>query len=162
MIQQIWKKIGFICYWALMPLIRIYAANTKPRARVLIVHENSVLVVKNWLGAGGWALPGGGLEAGETPVEAAIREVKEELGFMIEPGALQDLGEYESREKGSLKTKYYLQALVVLEQPNITLRKHEIMEYDWLPITDLQQAEKGVSNTIKDSLGVWMSRSNLL
>lgn len=33
--------------------------------------------------AGQWALPGGRLDAGETPVEAALREVHEELGLSL-------------------------------------------------------------------------------
>lgn len=33
--------------------------------------------------AGQWALPGGRLDAGETPVEAAVREVHEELGLSL-------------------------------------------------------------------------------
>lgn len=33
------------------------------------------------LGAGLWTLPGGGLEFGEAPEEAAVREVEEETGF---------------------------------------------------------------------------------
>jgi ADP-ribose pyrophosphatase YjhB (NUDIX family) len=36
-----------------------------------------------------WAMPGGGLEPGETPREGALREVREETGWDdIEPGSL--------------------------------------------------------------------------
>lgn len=44
--------------------------------------------------AGQWALPGGRLDAGETPVQAAVREVREELGLSLTPehvlGCLDD------------------------------------------------------------------------
>lgn len=37
---------------------------------------------------GCWAPPGGHLEPGETPCEAAVRECGEELGLALEPDAL--------------------------------------------------------------------------
>lgn len=35
-----------------------------------------------------WLLPGGAVEAGESPYEAAVREVEEELGLVVRPGRL--------------------------------------------------------------------------
>ncbi len=35
--------------------------------------------------AGQWALPGGRLDAGETPLEAALRETEEEIGLTLTP-----------------------------------------------------------------------------
>src|SRR5215468_3076468 len=38
-----------------------------------------------------WALPGGRCDAGETPAEAALREMHEEVGLNLGPGAVLGL-----------------------------------------------------------------------
>jgi 8-oxo-dGTP diphosphatase len=35
-----------------------------------------------------WEVPGGGVEADESPYEAAVREVSEELGIVVAPGRI--------------------------------------------------------------------------
>lgn len=55
-------------------------------ANTIVEREDGVLLVRLNYGPrdGRWALPGGLVEADETPVEAAIRETEEETGFSVE------------------------------------------------------------------------------
>lgn len=55
---------------------------------VIINSKNEVLFIKQRNGpyAGNWLLPGGGIEYGETALNAAKREVMEETGVKVEDG----------------------------------------------------------------------------
>jgi 8-oxo-dGTP pyrophosphatase MutT (NUDIX family) len=52
-----------------------------PRAQCIVHRGNELLMVQHRQGGETWwCLPGGGIEEGETPAEAAIRELEEECG----------------------------------------------------------------------------------
>lgn len=54
----------------------------KGRAQALVVRGGRVLMVKHRQdGEEYWVLPGGGIEDGEAPEQAALRELKEECGM---------------------------------------------------------------------------------
>jgi len=55
---------------------------------VVVEHEGKILVVREAKHGQLWYAPAGGLEAGETIREAAIRETMEEAGIRIEPTGL--------------------------------------------------------------------------
>jgi 8-oxo-dGTP diphosphatase len=54
-----------------------------PATLVFVVKDSSILLIrkKRGLGAGKINAPGGRLEPGETPLEAAVREAQEEVGI---------------------------------------------------------------------------------
>lgn len=65
---------------------------TRIAAYGLIVQEGRILLcrISSLLpkDAGYWTLPGGGIDFGEDPVDAMLREVAEESGLLVRPCAL--------------------------------------------------------------------------
>ena len=72
-----------------MKTIRVVAA--------IIIKNEKVFATQRGYGdfKGGWEFPGGKIDAGETPEEALIREIKEELDTEVEVIELLDTIEYD-------------------------------------------------------------------
>lgn len=51
-----------------------------------VIIEGAQILLAHWNehGRSGWTLPGGGIDPGEDPAAAAIREIREETGFEAE------------------------------------------------------------------------------
>ena len=59
------------------------------RSAVLIWRDGEVLLVRHEKGGRSyWLVPGGGVDPGETMVEAGARELREETGYDVEVGRL--------------------------------------------------------------------------
>jgi 8-oxo-dGTP diphosphatase len=82
-------------------------------AVALLDQSGQVLLQRRRLGAvhgGLWEFPGGKVEPGESPETAALRELEEELGVMLDPQALLPL----SFASGPVADSHSRQALVIL------------------------------------------------
>jgi len=69
----------------------------KVSSAVIAKQDGRVLMVKRAMSParGSWCFPGGFIEIGETPQQAAIRECKEESGYEVEITGLVDVYYYE-------------------------------------------------------------------
>ena len=96
----------------------------KPRSprlavRALIVRDARLLLVNAYPGVRGsdlWCAPGGGVEAGSSLPDNLIREVHEETGLTIQPGALVLVNEFHDPKSGFHQVDLFFRAEVTAGQ----------------------------------------------
>jgi 8-oxo-dGTP pyrophosphatase MutT (NUDIX family) len=76
----------------------------KLAAGAIVLKGNEILIVRD---KHGWGLPKGAVEDGESTSEAAVREVREETGILIDINQVAFIIEYRSREYGSYLQVYF-------------------------------------------------------
>lgn len=118
----------------------------------IIAHENRILATQRGSGEfkDGWEFPGGKVEPGETPEQAIVREIKEELVVEIAPQKLVTTVEYDY-PKFHLTMHCFLSRIVsgkinLLEHEDAKwLARDELDSVDWLPAdVEVVQALKTV------------------
>lgn len=69
---------------------------------VVIVNDEQELLLCHVTGQNHWDLPKGGIDAGESPLQAALRETREETGLRLAAAELVDLGRFSYTSKKDL------------------------------------------------------------
>ncbi len=98
----------------------------------VIKKDNQIFATQRGYGdfKDGWEFPGGKIEAGESPKEALVREIKEELDAMVEVGDLILTVEYDYPDFHLTMHCYWCKLL----SKEVKLLEHEAAK--WLPVDE--------------------------
>ncbi len=98
--------------------------------------------------AGQWALPGGRMDADETPEQAALRELHEEVGLVLgEDAVLGRLDDYVTRSGYAISPVVVWAGVAPGMQPN----PDEVASLHRIPLTELMREDAPILNRIPQS-----------
>ncbi|MDW0115585.1 NUDIX hydrolase [Sporosarcina thermotolerans] len=103
-------------------------------AGICINEKMEVLMVKSFESEG-WAVPSGGIEAGESPEECCIREVKEETGYDVK--VIELIRVKETTINDIHVTTYYFRVEKIGESSGINDPDEIIAEANWKSLAEL-------------------------
>lgn len=117
----------------------------------IIIHENKIFATQRGYGEfkDGWEFPGGKVESGETPQEALVREIKEELDIEIEVKDFLETVEYDYPAFHLSMDCFFC----TIKSGEMVLKEHEAAKWltvetldsvDWLP------ADQGLIEGIRE------------
>ena len=91
--------------------------------------ELRVLVIKQARN-GNWSFPKGHVEQGETEIETAIREVREEVGAEVSPiDGFREVIRYTPKTNVQKDVVYFV---ATPETPTIKMQREEVSDYKWM------------------------------
>ena len=107
----------------------------------MIHRDGAMLLIKRKFepNRGRWSLPGGLLEVGEDPAEAARREVMEELGLEVElEGLFQVANEVIRDDAGGVRYHFVLLDYLMTPMGDRITLNEESEEYRWFHPGDVE------------------------
>lgn len=120
-------------------------------ASVFLETDDGKLMVVKALYKNYWSLPGGVIDAGESPLEAACRETREEVAIVLDPSRVKyALTIHRSSERLGMSYAFVFRAHVTDEQlANVALQANEISDVAYVTKEDVLTKTRPYSKSVK-------------
>ena len=138
--------------------------NNKPliAVGVLVIDKDKALIIKRGEEPNKflWSIPGGLVEIGEELEEAAIREVKEEMGIDIKIEKMIGIFNCINRNKNEIKYHYVIIDYIAREFTGSIKTNKEILDFKWMKFNELHNYE--LTNTTRELFREFIRKNNIL
>jgi 8-oxo-dGTP pyrophosphatase MutT (NUDIX family) len=127
------RRLAYRCAYGVLWVYRSVAKPALHGVKCVLVDSDRILLVQHTYGRRQWDFPGGGLKRNESPLSAARRETKEELGVDIDHWLA--IGDVLSRFQRTNSTMHCFRA--ELHDPQLTLDHGELLAARWFALDEL-------------------------
>lgn len=114
---------------------------TRVSVYALAVHDGCVLLTQlaaHCTRGGSWTLPGGGIDHGEQPIEALMREVHEETGLIVlEPELFHATSYSETTARGPYLAVQLIYRVPLRGEPRVVEAGGTTAAVAWVPMDGL-------------------------
>jgi 8-oxo-dGTP pyrophosphatase MutT (NUDIX family) len=121
------RRFGYRSAYRILQVVWFVFRPSKVGVKCLLTDGERILLVRHTYGRRSWDLPGGAVKRGEPPVDAARREMTEELG--IEAADWTGLGELRGRVDRRRDTIHCFKA--ELHSPALVIDRGELAAVEW-------------------------------
>lgn len=133
-------------------------------ALAVVLHEGQVLLVQRnkQPDAGLWGFPGGHVEWGETVLDAATRELREETGVIADPVTyLDNLDLLLRGDDGQVRAHYLLVGVACRYVSGTPVAADDARDARWFPVDQIITGDLPMSDRVPDLLRLAITRSGL-
>ena len=133
LLDRAWRLALWMAYRILLAGWFVF----RPRRRgvfIAVWHGDEVIVIRNsyrsW-----YALPAGGIKRSETPLQAAVRELREEVGVEVSPEDLRFVADFPTTFEFKRDVCSFFE-LELAQEPPLRLDGREVVWADFVSVTE--------------------------